>query len=628
MLKKATIARMTTQTKKTSSIRTFFGFFTKPFVLIANFTRHLILLLIFLFILWLIFAGQKIHVSDKTALVLAPKGYIVDQYSGNPAVQALQTIQGTRVPETRMRDIIRSIEMAADDKKITALVLNPDEIWGVGLAHLREIAAAVERFKVSSGKPVIAMATSLSQSQYYFASLADEVLMDPQGFLFIQGFGGYRNYFKDGLDKLGVDVHLFRVGEYKSAAEPFVRNSMSEEAKEANLHFMNDMWQTFLQDIADKRSLSVADLTEIIDNQAQLLQAKNGSVADMALDAGLVDRVMKRPFMHKHIAEYSSFDDDNNHFRGINFEDYLTLDLPTLAVSNQVAVVVAEGTILGGDQPAGTIGGDSTSALLEQARLNKKIKAVVLRVNSPGGGVFPSEQIRRQVEALQVAGKPVVVSMANVAASGGYWISMTADSIWANESTITGSIGIYGMLLTYPKLFEKLGIHSDGVGTTEWVGAFNADRPLDPEFAQLIQSNVEYGYQQFITAVAAARGLEVSMVDQIARGRVWTAKQGKDLGLIDNLGNLQEAVSDAAQRAGISNDFKVKWLEKELSFSERLLADAFVKVSTFIDFQGYKSQQRIQQILQPLATDLSLLLDGRPGDMVELAHCFCEVNRW
>src|SRR5690606_1745652 len=408
------------------------------------------------------------------ALVLAPKGYIVDQYSGNPAVQALQTIQGTRVPETRMRDIIRSIEMAADDKKITALVLNPDEIWGVGLAHLREIAAAVERFKVSSGKPVIAMATSLSQSQYYFASLADEVLMDPQGFLFIQGFGGYRNYFKDGLDKLGVDVHLFRVGEYKSAAEPFVRNSMSEEAKEANLHFMNDMWQTFLQDIADKRSLTVADLTEIIDNQAQLLQANNGSVADMALDAGLVDRVMKRPFMHKHIAEYSSFDDDNNHFRGINFEDYLTLDLPTLAGSNQVAVVVAEGTILGGDQPAGTIGGDSTSALLEQARLNKKIKAVVLRVNSPGGGVFPSEQIRRQVEALQVAGKPVVVSMANVAASGGYWISMTADSIWANESTITGSIGIYGMLLTYPKLFGRLGIHSDGVGTTEWVGAFNA----------------------------------------------------------------------------------------------------------------------------------------------------------
>src|SRR5690606_3838958 len=234
-----------------------------------------------------------------------------------------QTIQGTRVPETRMRDIIRSIEMAADDKKITALVLNPDEIWGVGLAHLREIAAAVERFKVSSGKPVIAMATSLSQSQYYLASLADEILMDPQGFLFIQGFGGYRNYFKEGLDKLGVDVHLFRVGEYKSAAEPYVRNNMSEEAKEANLHFMNDLWQTFLQDIGQRRNLAVDDLSEIIDNQAQRLQAQNGSVADMALEAGLVDRILKQPFMHKRIAEVSSFDDEGNHFRGINFKDYL-----------------------------------------------------------------------------------------------------------------------------------------------------------------------------------------------------------------------------------------------------------------------------------------------------------------
>ncbi|MCX7545690.1 signal peptide peptidase SppA [Marinicella gelatinilytica] len=616
---------MNTKTQKSSPVRTFFGFFTKPFVLIANFTRHIILLLIFILILWLIFGGQKIHVSDKTALVLAPTGFIVDQYSGNPAMQALQTIQGTRVPETRMRDIVRSLEMAAADDSISALVINPDELMGVGLAHLREIGDAVKRFKDDSGKPVIAMATSLSQSQYYLASLADEILMDPQGFLFIQGFGGYRSYFKEGLDKLGVDVHLFRVGEYKSAAEPYVRNSMSEEAKEANLHFMNDLWQTFLQDIGERRNLSVAELTSIIDDQASRLQAKNGSVADMALEAGLVDRILKQPFMHKRIAEVSSFDDEGNHFRGINFKDYLTLDLPQLKAKNQVAVVVAEGVIMPGQQPAGTIGGDSTSALLEKALLNKKIKAVVLRVNSPGGGVYPSEQIRRQVEALQVAGKPVVVSMANVAASGGYWISMTADSIWANEGTITGSIGIYGMFMTIPKLFDKLGIHSDGVGTTQWVGAFNPDRPLDPEFAKLIQSNIEYGYQQFITAVAMARGLEVSMVDQVARGRVWTAKQAKDLGLIDQLGNLQQAIKDAADRAGLSEDYQVSWLEKELSFTEQMLADSMVKMASLMEPRQVSGQMQLQQLLAPMMADMQLFMNRRPGEVVELAHCLCQA---
>ena len=616
---------MNTETKQSSPIRTFFGFFTKPFVLVANFTRHIILLLIFIWILWLIFGGREIHVSEKTALVLAPKGFIVDQYSGDPAMHAIQTIQGTRVPETRMRDIMRSLEMAAEDDDITALVINPDELMGVGLAHLREIADAVDRFKETSGKPVIAMATALSQSQYYLASLADEVLMDPQGFLFIQGFGGYRNYFKEGLDKLGVDVHLFRVGEYKSAAEPYVRNSMSEEAKEANLHFMNDLWQTFLQDIGQRRNLSVAELSDIIDDQAKRLQAQNGSVADMALEAGLVDRVMKRPFMHKRIAEVSSFDDEGNHFRGINFQDYLTLDLPEVTGHKQIAVVVAEGVIMPGEQPGGTIGGDSTSALLEKARLNNNIKAVVLRVNSPGGGVYPSEQIRRQVEALQVAGKPVVVSMANVAASGGYWISMTADSIWANEGTITGSIGIYGLLMTIPKLFDKLGIHSDGVGTTEWVGAFNPDRPLDPEFAKLIQSNIEYGYQQFITAVALARGLEVSMVDQVARGRVWTAKQAKDLGLVDQLGNLQQAVADAAQKAGLSEDYQLVWLEKELGFVEQLLTDSMAQAVQWLEPQPLSAQAQIQQLLAPVMADMQLLLNRRPGEVIKMAHCLCQA---
>ncbi len=622
-----TMTHNTTTNEPRSAVGKLFYFFTRPFVLIANFTRHLILLLIFLLILYFIFGGQTIHISDQTALVIAPKGFIVDQYSGDPTSQAIDNIRGADIPETRVRDLLQAIDLAADDPKITALVLNPDYMWGAGLAHLREIEYAIDQFRDSSNKPVIAMASNLSQAQYYFASLADEVLMDPQGFLFLQGFGSYRNYFKDGLDKLGVDVHLFKVGEYKSAAEPFVRNDMSQAAKEAGLHFMKDLWQTYLEGIAKRRNLTTEEIETIVEQQAQRLMANQGSVANMALDAGLVDRIMKQSFMHKRIAEVSSFDDDNNHFRGIHFEDYLTTQLPQIKPGvNQVAVVVAEGTILGGEQPPGTIGGASTSALLEQARLNPNVKAVVLRVNSPGGGVYPSEQIRREVDALKVAGKPVVVSMANVAASGGYWIAMTADSIWADEATITGSIGIYGLLMTYPELFNNLGIHTDGVGTTKWVGAFSPDKQLDPEFADLIQSNIEYGYRQFIGSVAAARNLDIDMVDRIARGRVWTAKQAHDLGLIDQLGGLQEAIADAAAKANLGSQYQLAWIEERLSFTEQLFVDMMATASEHIDLQQNNSNLRLQKFLQPLTKELSLLLDAKPGEVLKMAHCMCDFR--
>jgi protease-4 len=616
----------THKNQKPSALLQVFHFLTKPFILVANFTRHLLLLLLFLLILYFFFGGYTLTLRENTALVLAPKGFVVEQFSGDPTSQAIDNIRGTEIPETRVRDLIKAIELATTDDHISALVLNPDYMWGAGLANLREIEYAIDQFRQQSNKPVIAMATNLSQGQYYFASLADEILMDPQGFLFLQGFGSYRNYFKDGLDKLGVDVHLFKVGEYKSAAEPYVRNDMSQAAKEAGLHFMNDLWQTYLEGVAQRRGLAVADLEAIVDQQAQRLMDKNGSVADMAIEAGLVDRIMKRSFMHKRIAEVSSFDDDNNQFRGIGFEDYLGLQLlEEPMAAHHVAVVVAEGAILGGEQPAGTIGGASTSALLEMARLDPSVKAVVLRVNSPGGGVYPSEQIRREVDALKVAGKPVVVSMGNVAASGGYWISMTADTIWADEATITGSIGIYGLLMTYPELFNKLGIHSDGIGTTKWVGAFNPDKALDPELAELIQSNIEYGYHQFISSVAAARNLEFEMVDRIARGRVWTAKQAHDLGLIDHLGGLQEAIADAASKANLGDDYNLVWVEESLSFTEQLFVDLLATAGEHIDLKT-NNPLSMQQLLQPLAAELSLIMDARPGEVLQVAHCLCDFN--
>ena len=612
-----------------SALGRLFHYITWPFVTLANFTRHLILLLILLLILWFIFGGPRVVLQPNTALVLAPKGFIVEQFSGDPSSRAMRKLQNADIPETRVRDLLATIKHAATDPRITALVLNPDYMWGAGLANLREIERAISDFRQKSGKPVIAMATSLSQTQYYFANMADDILMDPQGFLFLQGIGSYRNYFKNALDKLGVDAHLFKVGEYKSAAEPFVRNDMSQEAKDAGLHFMNDLWDTYLEGIADKRDITTEDLKLIIGEQGKRLQEKKGNIAAMALEAGLVDRIMKRPFMEKLIAEKTAFDEDNDTFRQIHFENYLNFvyEDQEQTKPNRVAVVVAEGTIVGGSQPPGTIGGVSTSALLEQARLNESVKAVVLRVNSPGGGVFASEQIRRQVDALKAAGKPTVVSMGNVAASGGYWISMTSDAIWADEATITGSIGIYGLLLTYPKLFDKLGISTDGVGTTKWVGAFNPDRDLDPEFAELIQSNIEFGYQQFINSVAAARGLEVNMVDRIARGRVWTAKQAHDLGLIDQLGGLQQAIDDAAQRANLSDNYQIAYIEPQLTFTERLLMHTISRVSEGLNLQFEADEMSmLNTLVQPYKNEIKLLMSAMNGQNNQFAYCFCNIN--
>lgn len=615
--------------EKRNPILQFFYYLSRPFVWVANLTRNLILLLIFLGVVWLFWQTDSIKLEPKTALVLAPQGIVVNQYTGNSMSRTISSLQGDQVPETRMRDLLKAIKLAANDPNITVLVLNPDAMWSIGLANLQELETAIDEFRGQSGKPVIALASGLSQAQYYFSAIADEVIMDPQGFLFLQGIGSFRSYFKDGLDKLGVDVHLFKVGEYKSAAEPFVRNDMSEEAKEAGLHYMNGLWDSYLAGISKRRNLSVEELRKIVDAQAEELSAHSGSIAQTAKSVGLVDQVMKRSFMHKRVAELASFNDDGDQFRGIGFADYLLLrdEQNQASLHDQIAVVVAEGTIVSGKQPQGTIGGESTSQLLQMARLDKQVKAVVLRVNSPGGGVFPSEQIRREVEALKVAGKPVVVSMGNVAASGGYWISMTADSIWAEPTTITGSIGIYGMLMNYPKLAQKLGIHSDGVGTTKWVGAFDMGKPLDPELGQLIQSNIEFGYQQFIGSVAAARGLDIEMVDRIARGRVWTGKQAKELGLVDHLGGLKAAIKDAAEKARLDN-YKTTWVELPISFGEQLVASMLAKVAHYIPAENHLNVN-LQRLLQSHNGALQMLLDAEANQrngISEMAHCLCDTQ--
>ncbi len=601
----------------------------------VNFTRQLIFNLIFLLILFFvlvaILASPGVQpLQEKTALVLPLNGQLVEQFSSAPVERVLNQATGESRPEVQLRDLVRAIKKAKDDKRIDRIVLLTDGFGATGFAAMRDLAAALRDFR-ASGKQIVAYGTDMEQKAYYLAAQADEVFLDPQGGVLLEGFGRYRMYYREGLqDKLGVDVHLFKVGEYKSAAEPYVLDAASPEAREADLYWMNDVWQRFLADVAQARKLDVAALGAMINELPARVQAAGGDLGKLALDEKLVDGLKTGYELEQLLIERGALDEENKTFRQIDLSAYLQhLGRENLGLDSrpQVAVVVAQGEITYGEQPPGTVGGESTSALLRQAREDENVKAVLLRVDSPGGGVFPSEQIRREVELIKAAGKPVVVSMANVAASGGYWISMNADRIYADESTITGSIGIFGLWMTAPRVLDKIGVSTDGVGTTPLAGAFDPTRPLDPNVGALIQSIIDKGYADFTGKVAAARGSTPEQIDVHARGRVWSGAQAKDRGLIDELGGFEAALADAAKRAKLEPEaYGVSYIEKPLTPFEQAI----------VDMGGNARMHGLLRVLAPTP----LLLDRRTLDRVEreltwldtqgrspfraVAHCLCD----
>ena len=539
-----------------------------------NFTRRLIFNLVFFALLIMLLAvignGDRVEpLLDDTALVIAPEGALVEQYSIDPATRAVTRALGDETGEVQLRDLLRALDQARTDDRIARVVLQLDKLGGGGMASRREVAAAVARLR-ESGKQVVAFSEMMGQQQYLIAAQADEIYLDPMGGLMLEGLGRYRQYYREGLqDKLGVDVHLFKVGEYKSAAEPYVLDAASPESKEADLYWMNDLWNRYLADIGKARGIAPASIAADIEQLPAGIAAVEGDLARYALEHKLVDGLKTRAEVAELLVERGAADADaEGGFRQVSLQGYLGhLDTALQMAADprpQVAVVVAAGAITGGDQPQGTIGGESTSALLRQARDDGKVKAVVLRVDSPGGEVFASEQIRREVVALQEAGKPVVVSMGDLAASGGYWISMNADRIYADPSTITGSIGIFGMIPTIPRALDKIGVHTDGVGTTRFAGAFDITRELDPGVGAVIQSVIEKGYRDFIGRVAQAREKPVGEINAVARGRVWSGAQAKARGLVDELGGLRPAIADAAKRAelGDPDAYAVRYVEK------------------------------------------------------------------
>lgn len=506
--------------------------------------------------IWLAFQGGPTpRMENNVALVIYPSGQLVEARDDDPAQRFFEELAGEPPSQTPVRDLTEALEKGAQDPRVALAVLKLDQMWGAGFGQLQEVETAVKAFR-AAGKPVYAYGPMYDQAGYLVAAQADEVTLDPLGIVMIEGLDVYQNYFKEGLDKLGVNVHIFRVGEYKSAVEPFERNDMSAEAREASLEWLNDLWLTYRQEAGGARKLPESAVQQYVVDMAASLKQNGGDAAALAVASKLVDKVETQQQFRARIAETVGWDDERGTFRQVHHREYLDIlghekKLDSPSADKIIELVVVQGEIIDGNSEPGFAGADTVARQLSEARLDEDVAAVVLRVESPGGSVFASERIRRELQALQEDGRPVVVSMSNVAASGGYWIAMDADEIWAHDTTITGSIGIFALLPTLEKPLAKLGIHTDGVGTTPLAGAFRLDRPLTPEVATVVQTQLEQGYRLFTEGVAQARELPIEKVREIARGRVWSGADAKALGLVDQIGGFKDAVASAAKLASL-----------------------------------------------------------------------------
>lgn len=611
----------------------FYGIWT-----LIRVTNHLVFLaiavfLFFIFVLGLLASagssGGVKTIDEKTALVLNLDGQLVEQYSTDPISRAFEEATGDGQHEIQLRDVLKVLKAAKTDKKIDRILLQTDGLSVTGFAALRDVAAALRDFK-TSGKQIIAHGVNMDQKQYYLAAQADKIFIDPEGGILLEGLGRYRLYYRQALqEKLGVDVHLFRVGEFKSAAEPYILDAASPESREADMFWMNDLWQRYVADIAKARNIPVEQLNASINNMTAEVKAANGDLGKMAVQQKLVDGLKTDHEIEDMLSEMGAVDEELHSFRQVEFAQYLKpLNLPVSPFDEQpqLAVVVAQGEIVDGEANPGMVGGDTTSALIRQAREDENTKALVLRVDSPGGSVFPSEQIRREIELTKKAGIPVVVSMSNVAASGGYWISMNADKIIADESTITGSIGIFGLWMTAPRALEKIGVHADGSGTTPLAGQFDPTLPLKAETGELIQSIIDRGYRQFIGKVATARGSKSEIIDTVARGRVWSGAQAKERGLVDQLGGLQMAIDEAVALAKLDKDaYRLNYVERATTPFEQFIAglngnatgNAILRnMSPLNSMLGRDTAERVQKELRWLDSKGRTPYQG-------VIHCLC-----
>ena len=575
-----------------------------------------ILFLLFLALIYFVYLGGGTEAPpEKAALLLNLAGTVVDQKS---KVEPLQALLGEPRPEAHevlLRDVIEAIEYARDDPAVNSLVMELDNLGYVGISKTQEIATAMESFK-AAGKPVVAVGDYFTQDQFLLASYADSIIINPFGGVGLEGFASYRNYFRETLEKLSVNMHVFHAGEFKSVAEPFLRDDMSPGEKQITGRWLEVLWGQYAAMVEAQRELPPGSVNNYINNYADLLRQQEGDSAAMALEAGLVDELFDRDEANDYLAELVGATNEDGLYEAVFFESYVRRKRPSQLTSvegDRVAVITAEGNIVPGDEPPGAIGGDSLAYLISTTAEKEGVKAIVLRVNSGGGSVFASEVIRRELLRTRAAGIPVVISMGATAASGGYYIAAEADEIWATPGTITGSIGVFAAIPTFEKLLERVGVYTDGVGTTDLAGSLRLDRPLNAEVADAIRSGVDFNYRHFVELVAAGRELSPQEVDEVAQGRIWSAPDALERGLLDGLGSLSDAIDAAAARAELA-DYQVEYVEPPMSPRDLLMQQLAERVGSLGVWAPSAITASLNNLLAPVANaaaELASMQDPR-----------------
>lgn len=588
---------------------------------------NVVFLLLIVFVLSLVFSDKRAKLPESAVLVLAPAGVIVEQRSESLLSSGFLGEEITA--ETVLQDLVDALDQAKEDPRIKAVFLDLTKLHRAGLSKLQDIGAALKRFR-ESGKPVLAASDFYSQRNYYLAAHADRVYLNPMGGVLLTGFGIYQNYYKSALDKLQVQFHVFKVGSYKSTLEPFMRNDMSDFDREANSALLDVLWTSYKNDVAGQRGIDPASIDDYVNHLPNRLAAFHGDTAQLALSYGLVDELKTEDQVQAELVELAGEDTSKRSYNQVRFEEYLKAARPAARKSiggeSKVAVIVAQGLILEGTQPAGRIGKDSVSALIRQARQDDATRAIVLRIDSPGGSAFASDAIRRELELTRSAGRTVVVSMGSVAASGGYWIATGADEIWASPTTVTGSIGIFSAFPTFERCLQALGVTNDGVGTTRLADAFNPSRPMNSLMAEAMNQVMEQSYSVFIARVAEGRKMTADAVRRVAEGRVWAGRNALDFGLVDKLGGLPAAIESAAKLAGLEK-YTVDYLQQPLTRRERLLKqlnEFFTEL--ILEILGTASPER--------AAVMRVLADASWDELVQLndpkglyAYCLnCSAN--
>jgi len=588
---------------------------------------HLILLLVLFGLLLLAGQTELPYVPERAALVLSPDGYLVEELSGDPLDRALAGATGELRGETRLRDLVDVVDEARDDDRIQALVLDLDGLAGAGLPMLQDLAQSIRWFR-ESGKKVYAYGESFSQRQYFLAAQADEVYLDPMGYILLEGFGYFRTYFRGTLEKLSVDVNVFKAGSHKSAPDEWTRTGMSDEDRENAGVWLGALWDAYKADVGAARKLEPGLIQAYADEAAEGVRSTHGDLAQYALARGLVDALKTRQEFEAIVAQTVGHDDDEEEaFSAVDWHAYL----PYVRAERElrefgdeaIGVIVASGEILDGRRGPGLVGGDSLAEVLRDARKDDDLAAVVLRIDSPGGSIMASEVIRREVEALRDAGKPVVASMSTVAASGGYYIAMDADRIYAAPTTITGSIGVFAVIPTFQDTLGKVGVTNDGFGTTRLSGQLDLTRAMGADAKEILQASVEHHYRYFVGRVAEARKRRAEEIESLAEGRVWTGADAKAAGLVDELGGIDDAIAKAAELAGLEDGYDVRWMEQELSWRAALVMRLRGAVAWLVEAVTPQDSvlPRIGPALEQAKALLALAASGRPVYL-----CSCRVE--